>query len=163
MYIWRTNCGSLLNQVTQVNMQKNAMKNSLAEEQPLQQSISLYSSGALSREVFDCSEYERAAFAISTANSRLGKLPNMVTVSSGQTALIRQLNQKCELLTESLVKRSRARLCTMYSDDNRPGMYAMMVQLGLSITFFTAYLSYYHSASKSCSLPACFSGARSWH
>lgn len=103
-------------------MQKNASKDPKADEQSsLQHGTNFYSSGALSREIFDCSEYERAAFAISTASSRLSKLPNMATVSSGQAALIRQLNQKCELLKDSLVKRVRARLCAMYSDDNRPG------------------------------------------
>jgi hypothetical protein len=83
---------------------------------------SLYASTSLvSREVFDCSEYERAAFALATARVCLNKLPTAVAVSSGQTALIRQLDQKCTLLTDYLVKKIRSRLCSMYSDDNRPG------------------------------------------
>ena len=83
----------------------------------------LYKTNLVSREIFDSSEFERAAFALATVRKCLNKLPNSVAVSSGQTALIRQLDQKCNLLTDYLVKKIRARLCSMFSDDNRPGVY----------------------------------------
>ena len=81
----------------------------------------LYKTNLVSREIFDSSEFERAAFALATVRKCLNKLPNSVAVSSGQTALIRQLDQKCNLLTDYLVKKIRSRLCSMFSDDNRPG------------------------------------------
>lgn len=75
---------------------------------------------ATTRDIYNCSEYERAAHALSFVRRSLDNLPSSAAVP-GHGALLRQLDQRCHQLAEQLVNRLRVRLCAMFAEDSSPG------------------------------------------
>ena len=76
--------------------------------------------GTLCKDVYECSEYERAAHALAAVSRALKQLPPHATVP-GHSSLLRQLGQKSDQLTEQLSARVRSRLCAIFSDTTPPG------------------------------------------
>jgi hypothetical protein len=75
--------------------------------------ISAYAS--LSRDVFDCSELERAAHAAAHAQRSLSALSLSTTGSTGASMNQRLLEQRLHKLVDQLVQRIRARLSAIFS------------------------------------------------
>ena len=69
---------------------------------------------SLSRDVFDCSELERGAYAAAQAQRFLSALPSSVG-AGGANMNQRQLEQRLNKLIEQLVQRIRARLSAIFS------------------------------------------------
>lgn len=74
---------------------------------------------AVTRDIYNCSEYERAAHAVSFVRHSLDTLPQNASIP-GHGALLRQLDQRCHQLIEQLVTRLRVRLSAMFAEDSSP-------------------------------------------
>ena len=77
--------------------------------------------GTLCRDVYECSEYERAAYALAAVSRALAQLPPHVTGIPGHSTLLRQIGQKSDQMTDQLSARVHSRLCAIFSDNSRPG------------------------------------------
>jgi len=102
---------------------------------------------AITRDVYNCSEYERAAHAISFVRRSLDTLPSNAAVP-GHGALLRQLDQRCHQLAEQLITRLRVRLSAMFAEDSSPSkplaiyIYLLPVDFVCKLLFFFSYFDY---------------------
>jgi hypothetical protein len=78
------------------------------------QGVAKYSS--LSRDIFDCSELERAAHSVAQAERYLASLSHSISAGRGTSSVTQKsLEQRLDRLIEQLVQRVRARLVAIFS------------------------------------------------
>lgn len=93
---------------------KYLSRRGLLKSFPKAQGLAKYSS--LSRDIFDCSELERAAHSVAQAERYLASLSHSISAGRGTSSVTQKsLEQRLDRLIEQLVQRVRARLVAIFS------------------------------------------------